>query len=73
MHFENVLALQSLINQILLYSYYSAIVRWGGVGGAVAMCGNNLPSLVYIGYTELLKSEGPLAPPAPPGTTTGLY
>ena len=27
MHFENVPALQSLINQILLYSYYRAIGR----------------------------------------------
>ena len=31
--------------------------------------GHNLPPLVEIGLTDLPKSGGAMAPPAPPGTT----
>ena len=31
--------------------------------------GHNLPPLVEIGLTDLPKSVGAMAPPAPPGTT----
>ena len=33
------------------------------------MGGDNVPPLVEIGLTDLPKSGGAMAPPAPPGTT----
>ena len=38
-------------------------------GVSVLFSGHNLPLLVENGLTDLLKSVGPMAPPAPPGTT----
>ena len=35
----------------------------------VLFAGHNLLPLVEIGLTDLPKSEGAMAPPAPPGTT----
>ena len=34
-------------------------------GGAVVICGDNLPSLVQIGLTDLPNIGGPVAPLAP--------
>ena len=48
-------------------------IRRSGNPGVLALFGgHNLPPLVNIGLTYLPKSEGAMAPPAPPGTT-GLY
>ena len=41
-------------------------------GMSVLFGGRNLPPLVEIGLTDLPKSGGAMAPPAPPGTT-GLH
>ena len=38
-------------------------------GVPVVMWGHNLPSLLEIGLTDVPKSGGAMAPPAPPGTT----
>ena len=35
--------------------------------------GHNLSPLVEIGLTDLPKSGGAMAPPAPPGTTSLIY
>ena len=35
--------------------------------------GHNLPPMVEIGLTDLTKSGGAMAPPAPPGTTPLYY
>ena len=38
-------------------------------GVPVLFCGHNLPPLVEIDSTDLPKSGGAMATPAPPGTT----
>ena len=50
--------------------YNSRVVgRSEDLGVSVLFGGHNLPPLVEIGLTDLPKSEGAMAPPAPPGTT----
>ena len=53
-------------------SYYSnsrAVGRSQNPGVPVLFGGHNLPPLVEIGFTDLPKFGGAMAPPAPPGTT----
>ena len=42
-------------------------------GGLVVMDGDNVPPLVEIGLTDLPKTGGALAPPAPPLVTALTY
>ena len=46
-----------------------AVGRSENPGVPVLFGGHNLPPLVEIGLTDLPKSGGAMAPPAPPGTT----
>ena len=46
-----------------------AVGRSENPGVAVLFGGHNLPRLVEIGLTDLPKSGGVIAPPAPQGTT----
>ena len=46
-----------------------AVGRSENPGLPVLFGGHNLPPLVVIGLTDLPKSEGAMAPTAPPGTT----
>ena len=46
-----------------------AVGRFKNPGVPVLFGGHNLPPLVEIGLTDLPKSGGVMAPPAPPGTT----
>ena len=48
---------------------YRAVASSENPGGHVILGGENVPPLVEIGLTDLLKSGGAMAPPAPPGTT----
>ena len=43
------------------------------VGGQVVMGGNNVSPLVEIGLTDLPKSGGAIATPAPPSLTPLLF
>ena len=49
-----------------------AVGRSENLGVPVVMWGHNLPPLVEIGLTDVPKSGGAMASPAPPGTT-GLH
>ena len=42
-------------------------------GGLVVLGGDNVPPLVEIGLTDLPKTEGAEAPPAPPCDRPALY
>ena len=55
-----------------LLTHNRAVGRSENSGGPVLFGGHNLPPLVEIGLTDLPKSGGAMAPPAPPGTT-GLH
>ena len=48
-----------------------AVARSENLGGHIVMGGDNVPPLVEIGLTDLPKSGGARAPPAPP-LVTGL-
>ena len=48
---------------------YRAVGRSENPGVPVLFGGHNLPLLVEIGLTDLLKSGGAMAPPALTGTT----
>ena len=48
-----------------------AVARSENPGGHIVLDGNNVPPLVEIGLTDLSKSGGAQAPPAPP-LATGL-
>ena len=54
-------------------SVWSVLIRAVGrsenPGVPVVFGGHNLPPLVEIGLTDLPKTGGAMAPPAPPGTT----
>ena len=50
---------------------YRAVARSENLGGHVILGGENVPPLVEIGLTDLPKSGGARAPPAPP-LATGL-
>ena len=52
-----------------LCSYTRAVGRSENPGVPVLFGGHNLPPQVEIGLTDLPKSGGTMAPPAPPGTT----
>ena len=49
--------------------YFRAVGRSVNPEGPVLFDGHNLSPLVEIGLTDLPKSGGAIAPPAPPGTT----
>ena len=44
---------------------YRHVSRSENLGGRAVLGGDNVPPLVEIGFTDLLKTEGALAPPAP--------
>ena len=44
--------------------------RWKTLGVPVVIGGNNLPSPVWIGLTDLTNIEGASGPPGPPGSGT---
>ena len=48
-----------------------AVARSENLGGHIVLGGDNVPPLVEIGLTDLPKSGGARAPPAPP-LATGL-
>ena len=48
---------------------FRAVGRSENPGVPLLFGGHNLPPLVEIGLTDLPKSGGAMAPPAPPGTT----
>ena len=48
-----------------------AVARSENPGGHIVLGGDNVPPLVEIGLTDLSKSGGAQAPPAPP-LATGL-
>ena len=48
-----------------LYILYRAVARSEDLGGHIVMGGDNVPPLVEIGLTDLPKSGGARAPPAP--------
>ena len=50
-------------------TYYRAVGRSENPGVPVLFGEHNLLPLVEIGLTDLPKSGGTMAPPAPPGTT----
>ena len=50
-----------------LNTHYQILSENPGV--PVLFGGHNLPPLVEVGLTDLPKSGGVMAPPAPPGTT----
>ena len=52
---------------------YRAVGRSENLGVPVLFGGHNLPPLFEIGLTDLPKSGGAMALPAPPGTTGLLY
>ena len=52
--------------------YSRAVGRSENPGVPVLFGGHNLPHFVERGLTNLPKSGGAMAPPAPPGTT-GLF
>ena len=54
-----------------LLSILRAVARSENLGGHVILGGDNVPPLVEIGLTDLTKSGGARAPPAPP-LATGL-
>ena len=47
-----------------------AVGRSENSGLPILFGGHNLPPLIEIGLTDLPKSGGTMAPPAPPWTTT---
>ena len=51
--------------------YFRAVARSENPGGHIVLGGDNVPALVEIGLTDLSKSGGAQAPPAPP-LGTGL-
>ena len=55
-----------------IWPYFRAVGRSENLEVTVLLGGHNHPPLVQIGLTDLPKSGGAMAPPAPPGTT-GLY
>ena len=52
-------------------NHIRAVARSENLGGHVILGGENVPPLVEIGLTDLPKSGGARAPPAPP-LATGL-
>ena len=44
--------------------------RWKTLGGAVVIGGENMPSPVRVGLTDLQNIEGASGPPGPPGSGT---
>ena len=54
-----------------MHSPVRAVARSENPGGHVALGGDNVPPLVEIGLTDLPKTGGARAPPAPP-LATGL-
>ena len=55
-----------------MYTKFRAVARSENLGWHVLLGGDNVPPLVVIGLTDLPKSGGARAPPAPP-LATGLY
>ena len=53
------------------YLLIRAVARSENPGGLVVMGGDNMSPLVEIGLTDMPKTEGAKAPPAPP-LATGL-
>ena len=53
--------------------FYRAVARSENPGGHVVLGGDNVPPLVDIGLTDLSKTGGARAPPAPPLATGLLY
>ena len=56
-------------NKKAVKSYVRAVGRSENPGVPVVFSGHNLPPLVEIGLTDLPKSGGTMAPPAPPWMT----
>ena len=50
--------------------YDSDAGRWKTLGGPVVIGGDNLPSLVWIGLTDLQNIGGPVVPRPPSSGTT---
>ena len=55
----------------LAFFLIRAVARSENLGGHIVLGGDNVPPLVEIGLTDLPKSGGARAPPAPP-LATGL-
>ena len=55
-----------------LTSKCRAVARSVNPGGLVVLGGDNVPPLVEIGLTDLPKTGGAKAPPAPPPLATAL-
>ena len=49
-----------------------AVARYENLGGHIVLGGDNVPPLVEIALTDLPKSGGARAPPAPP-LAAGLH
>ena len=57
-----------------LNSHDRAVARSENPGGLVVLGGDNVFPMVEIGLTDLLKTGGAVAPPAPPlATALGLH
>ena len=56
---------------LCVYLKFRAVARSENLGGHIVLGGDNVPPLVEIGLTDLPKSGGAQAPPAPP-LATGL-
>ena len=54
-------------------SHCRAVASSENPGGLVVLGGENVPPLAEIGLTDLPKSGGTMAPPAPSGTTPLTY
>ena len=59
------------MDQKQLKKTFRAVARSENPGGHIVLGGDNVPPLVEIGLTDLSKSGGAQAPPAPP-LATGL-
>mgnify|MGYP007015458711 CR=1 FL=1 len=61
-------------NRISMWNYDCDAGRWKTLGGPVVIGGDNLPSPVELGFTELPNIGGASGPPGPPGSgTTDLF
>ena len=58
-----------LLRYGIYVSLYRAVARSENPGGHIVLGGDNLPPLVEIGLSDLPKTGGARAPPAPPLAT----
>ena len=58
-----------MVHTRITSTYYRVVARSENPGGLVVLGGDNVPHLVEIGLTDLPKTGGAKAPPAPPLAT----